>query len=245
MKRLGVLALALAVGAVAGCPRPEPAAPPAEEVPVAGAPKPAAGEPAPPPPAWEGKDVHPILAQVFRERDKLHKRQTGALLTITARWETDPGLEPAVRIYWQIDYDGPRRPFTILKPLAGYSYRDRSVVHFWFPGGAPAGFIMGTGAIAGKQPHKQKDWFAVSADGKPVTGRVGWGGSYLKGRMGQEPAPGDPPMWVQLEHAPIDRGDGYEWPWDPATGRVTRGPAWTVDAWTGELWSPVVRVAVK
>jgi hypothetical protein len=86
--------------------------------------------------------------------------------------------------------------------------------------------------------------FSVAADGKPVVGRLARGGSYLKGKMGDRlPRPGDPPLWVQLEYAAADRGDGSDIVFDPATGARKQGPDWGFDAWTGHLWSPVVEVA--
>src|SRR5947209_7258634 len=134
MKRISELALVLAVGAAAGCGRANPdAAAPAEEAPVADKPPPGA--------AW-GPEVPPALADVFKERDKLHKRQTGALLTITARWEEQPGLAPGVRIDWAIDYDGPRSPFTIVSPALSAWAAGQTTVYFWYMGadGKPAGF---------------------------------------------------------------------------------------------------------
>jgi hypothetical protein len=227
MKTIGMSMLALAVAAVAGCVRPAPEAPAAaEKAVVADDPKPPAA----------GKDVPPALAELVKERNKLHKRQTGALLTITAQWEKDPGIEWAIRVDWSIDYDGPRRPFTILTPGQG---TDPVMAHFWYlkPDGTAAAFTSGWGGlISGPQPLKQKGMFSVSDGGKPVTGRLERGVSYLKGAMGREELrPGDPPLWAQLEYTATDRGDSD----------VLSNEHWTLDAWTGALWSPVVEVTVK
>src|SRR5579885_794498 len=113
MKRLLILAVlgARAMATTAGCGKATPGAPTADEAVSTDGPK---------PPAAEGKDVPPALAEVFKERNRLHKRQTGALLTITAKWETRPGVEPGVVIDWAIDYDGPRQPFTILTPALSF-----------------------------------------------------------------------------------------------------------------------------
>lgn len=99
--------------------------------------------------------------------------------------------------------------------------------------------------MAGKQPHKQKGMYSVAEGGKPVAGRLGRGVTSFKGALGREPSPGDPPLWVQLEYAPTDRGDGYDVVVDPATGLGKPGPVWTFDAWTGRLFSPVVPVSIK
>jgi hypothetical protein len=237
MRTIVVSILVLAVAAVAGCVRPAPEAPAAiAETVVADDPKPPAAV----------QDVPPAVAELVKERNKLHKRQTGALLTITAQWEREPGIAPSVRVYWQIDYDGPRRPFTILTPGQG---TDEARAHFWYlkPDGTAAAFTRGWGGvISGPQPLKQKAWLSVAADGKPVNGKlIVGGGSFLKRFAGRDLRPGDPPLWAQLRYTATDRGDGYEWPVDPVTLEVRQGPAWTLDAWTGELWSQVVEVTVK
>lgn len=87
--------------------------------------------------------------------------------------------------------------------------------------------------------------FSVSDGGKPVAGRLVKPGSSLGGAIGRHPTPGDPRLWMQLEFAPADRGDGVDYLPDPATGGAKPGPAWAFDAWTGRLWSPVVEVAVR
>lgn len=102
----------------------------------------AAGGPVAEPLAAAPAEVPLAMAKVIEERNQLHKRQHGALLTITARWEKDPRFEPAVWVYWSIDYDGPRRPFTILTPGMG---TDGVRAHFWYtnPDGTAVAFVMG------------------------------------------------------------------------------------------------------
>jgi hypothetical protein len=239
MKTIAVSTLALAVAAAAGCEGLAPEAPASAEAKVM------ADDPKPP---AAGKDVPPAIAELVKERDKLHKRQTGALLTITAKWVKEPGVVAGIVIDWQIDYDGPRRPFTVLSPYLGYLAISQTALRFWHPDadGKPTGFKLEAEG-EGKPPTKRKEHFSISVDGKPVTGRIVVGSSaYLKGHFGgREPKPGDPRLWVQLEHAPTDRGDGYDMIRDPATGFATKGPTWTLDAWTGQLWSQVVEVAPR
>jgi hypothetical protein len=226
MKWIGSLALVLAVGVV-GCRGPAGVTPEAtEETAVADEPK---------PPAADGKDVHPALAEVFKERAKLHRRQTGALLTIAARWEkrprggpTGPGL--AVVIDWSIDYDGPRHPFTVLNPSLSPSAAEQTTVHFWYvdTAGRAVPFQLAAGDIAGPWLVRPED-FSVAAGGKPVDGQLEVYEGGLAQRAGRRFRPGDV-LLVQLEHTPRDRGD--------VTGS-------TLDAWTGRLWSqPVALTAV-
>jgi hypothetical protein len=240
MKTIAVPTLVLALAVAAGCVRPAPEAPAAaEEAVVADDPKPPAA----------GKDVPPAIAELVKERNALHKRQTGALLTITAKWEKDPRTEAGIVIDWQIAYDGPRRPFTVLTPRLDFSEPvGQTTAHFWYPGpdGKPAGFKIAAGGPTIWLPPKQKAWFSVAADGKLVAGKISAGGGrHLKRFSGRDLRPGEPRLWVQLGHAPTDRGDGFEWAVNPDTDRVEQGPPWTLDAWTGELWSQVVEVAVK
>ena len=71
---LGVLTLAVVIAGCARSPDPEPR--------VAEQPPPADAKAEPPRPA---REVPPALAAIVKERNALHKRQTGALLTISPR----------------------------------------------------------------------------------------------------------------------------------------------------------------
>ncbi|MBX9581097.1 MAG: hypothetical protein K2X87_12380 [Gemmataceae bacterium] len=252
MSKLGMPALAAAV-ALAGCAGPAPVPP------ATGTGREAAAQEKPPPvaivqmpavfgpepPAAVPKGAAAVLVPIFEERNKLHQRQAGARLIISAEWGKHRGVVPVVGLDWTVDYVGPRRPFVILTPGMG---TDVALAHFWYvtPNGKAAAVTWGWGGvIAGAQPHKRREWFSAAADGKPVAGRLETDGSYLAGKMGQRPRPGDPPLWVQLEYVATDRGDGFDWATDPATTRITLGPYWAFDAWTGRLWSPVVEVTVE
>jgi hypothetical protein len=235
---------AFALGVIltaAGCARPTAPAPPEVEPPPVVEVKAKPPEPA--------REVPAALAAIFKERNALHKRQTGARLTISAKWEKGAQTEYAIAVKWMIDYDGPRRPFTVLTPALSFTAPEQTAAHFWYldAAGTPVAFKL----ASGKQsivpaPHKQKGWFSTAPDGKLVTGTIIVGGRrHLKHHVGRELDPGEPSLWVQLEHAPIDRGDGFEWVQDPRTGVVSEGAPWTLDAWTGKLWSPVVEVAGK
>lgn len=189
------------------------------------------------------------IDEVVKERTALHKRQTGALLTITAKWEMrKPGTGPGVVIDWGIDYDGPRRPFTVFTPVLSKRGVGQTTAYFWYPDadGKAAGFKLESDGEGFLPPIRKED-FSVAADGKPVAGRIVVGsGVRFTGRFGgPEPRPGEPRLWVQMEHAPTDRGDGYQNVRNPDTGLSERVLTFSLDAWTGQLWSPVVEVAVK
>lgn len=191
------------------------------------------------------KNTPPALVAEFRERNQLHKRADGARLTATAKWVKEAGVEAGVAVDWAIDYAGPRRPFAILTPGA---WTDPVVAHYWHlkPDGSVATFTGGWGGPSfGPRPPLHRETFSVSADGQPLTGRLATGSWSFQGALGRIPGPGDPPLWVQLEYAPTEQGDGFDLVYDPVTDRSIRGAEWSLDAWTGRLWSPVVEVAVK
>lgn len=224
---------------VLSCAKPTDSTPAASE-------QPAGDNAKPPEPA---REVPAGLVDILKERNQLHKRQTGALLTISAKWVFDPRAEPVLWIDWAIDYDGPRRPFAILSPQTATG-PNPGFAHFRClkPDGTVSAFSqsMAGGWGDGRQPRKQKNWFSVSDGGRPVAGRLSNGGvSKLNGAAGWELTPASPRLWVQFEYAPTDRGDGYDILVDPVTRNGTRGPDWTLDAWTGHLWSPMVEVASK
>lgn len=199
------------------------------------------------PPVAAPKDVPAELAKMFEERGRLHKRVSGARLTIAAKWVTDPKSEPAIRVDWTIDYAGPRRPFTIAAPWK--SGTDVARAHLWYvrPDGTAAAFTYGWGGPPlDPRPWKDRSEFAVAADGQPLTGRLATGVTSLKGKFGgREPGPEDPRLWAQLEFKATDRGDGFDLVRDPVGRGLVEGPAWSFDAWTGHLWSPVVEVEFK
>src|SRR5262245_57997184 len=153
MKTLTLPILGLAAVLVAGCAKPTDPAPADDEKA-----KPAIDAKVKPM-AEPLKDVPAALVEVFEKQNQLHKRQTGALLTITSKWVHDPGLEPGIRVDWSIDYDGPRRPFTIATIGKGAG-ANPAVVHCWHlkPDGTVATVTwgLGGGAIMGIQPRKQR-----------------------------------------------------------------------------------------
>jgi hypothetical protein len=220
MKRLAVL-IVLTIGLAAGCGGSGAGVPAvAEEAPVAGQDDPG---------VMAVTGLPPALADLLPERAKLRKRQAGAMLTIQAKSGSWSGAEPSTRVYWSIDYTGPRHPFTILSPAQTGSLWHQTMVHFWYADaeGKAVPFKSSSGVGEGPQPLRQKEVFSISADGKPVTGgplAISW--QNLSRLAGRGFNPGDVVL-VQMEHAPTDRGDSH--PQD-----VRR---WTLDAWTGRLWS--------
>jgi hypothetical protein len=221
MKRLAVLVV-LTIGLAAGCGGSGPGVPAvAEEAPAADREDPG---------VMAVLGLPPALTELARERAWLHKRQAGAMLTIKPKSEKDPRFEAAVEIGWSIDYTGPRHPFTILSPGQSVSLPNQTMIHFWHADAegkaVPFNFTFGYGG-EGPQALRQQDAFSVPADGKPVTGDpivLSW--QNLSRHAGRAFERGDVVL-VQMEHAPTDRGDSH-----PRDER-----RWTLDAWTGRLWS--------
>ena len=251
MKTIRLPVLVLAVAA-AGCGRPPPVAvpgtPPTATPPTAATTPPTARtlpgmSSQPVPPAVTTGDVPAVLREVFAERNQLHDRVDGALLTIGVwRWDDpDPRGDHYMRVDWQIEYTGPVIPFRVLKPdLAHWPERGRTILHVWHQdaGGEVGSFVARGGVTMGIDPPRARPLFAHSSDGRPV------GGSTYEimrdqfiGRVFLSNAVQPSSMWAQLEHVTDDRGDKLA---DTPTSA-----AWEPDAWTGRLWSPVVPVVVK
>jgi hypothetical protein len=133
-------------------------------------------------------------------------------------------------IDWQIDYNGPRHPFTVLSPDLFPQAFEQTAIHFWYvgDGGRAIPFRVAAGVIAGAWPVR-KEHFSVAEGSKPVAGQLVVYEGSLSQIAGREFGPGDV-LLVQLEHAPRSRGD------------ETRT---TLDAWTGKLWSQVVAATAK
>lgn len=210
MKMIGVLALVGA--AVSGAPDDTPK------------PKPAAGK----------KETAAQLAERYKVR---HERSNGALLTIKAKaGKTEKGV-PTMVIEWQIDYDGPRPPFTVLKPslerLTMAANQTMLYVYYSNPDGSGGQMRIEAPEFRGDgfPPRPSPADFVTSVPGKPVTG------SFEVWLAREAPKfqphlrrfePGET-IYLQLHHSPTDRGEK-----DPPP----------LDAWTGRLWSAPVPVTV-
>ncbi|MFO0851299.1 MAG: hypothetical protein U0871_22495 [Gemmataceae bacterium] len=216
----------------AGCEPPKPADPPPAKQ----------GEPPPGVHIAGGTSLPPKL---MADRNTLHKRVYGARLTIDPHWVDHRGQaargNPLLQIDWAIDYDGPRRPFIVLKPsLDGYPAAGQTFVRFWHPAtdGTIQTFELRPIRPDNPRSYRNKDEFTVAEDGQTARGRLMYDAPKAREKLGGQ-VQGVPRLWIQLQHAPKDRGSSS--PWGPGP----REEPWELDAWTGELWSPVAEVTWK
>ncbi len=180
--------------------------------------------------AQDEKPKKETLAQLIeRRKGDSHTRFCGAQLTIKARFGKDNGFSQEVLIDWSITYNGPRPPFAIFKPTFEYPSNGETRLYVYYSGQNGEGretFVESPAPDVGF-PYS-KNHFAISKDGKPVSGEV----NIKFGQVEQDPWRLRRPqafeknvkVYVQLSHAPTQRG-GDE-----------------LDAWTGHLMSDVVEV---
>ncbi len=182
------------------------------------------------------KETAAQLAERYKVR---HVRSNGALLSIQAKASRSEKGEPTVVIECQIDYNGPRTPFTVLKPSLErptVGAADQTMLYVYYPNPDGSGGQMRIESpqarAPGPPPRPSPADFVTSVRRKPVAG------SFEVWLTDEAPPfkphlrrfePGET-IYLQLYHAPTDRGAD-----DPPP----------LDAWTGRLWSAPVPVAVK
>jgi hypothetical protein len=169
--------------------------------------------------------------EFYKGRSTLAKRGFGVLLQATAKAAAKPNAPDEITIQWTLDYTGPRPPLIILEPTLERETEGQTAALFYAEGpdqkvytyqvDSPSPVIL-TGV-----PDK---WFLTVDKGKAATGRISI--PAVKVRIGfQATWPeifGETPpvLHVQLWHKPRFRGGD-------------------MDAWTGELFSPVLGLAVN
>ncbi len=180
--------------------------------------------------AQDEKPKKETLAQLIeRRKGDSHTRFCGAQLTIKARFGKDNGFSQEVLIDWSITYNGPRPPFAIFMPTFEYPSNGETRLYVYYSGQNGEGretFVESPAPDVGF-PYS-KNHFAISKDGKPVSGEV----NIKFGQVEQDPWRLRRPqafeknvkVYVQLSHAPTQRGEA------------------DLDAWTGHLMSNVVEV---
>src|SRR5205085_2769 len=135
--------------------------------------------------------------------------------------------------------DGPRPPFTVLKPTLERPTTGQTqlIVYYSNPDGSGSEMRLKSPQFPGPWIPSPGD-FAKSETGKPVTGTI-VARLVDPGPDGHPWHPGSPPtlpgflagktIYLQLEHTPVYRGEDCKPP---------------LDAWTGRLWSAPVAVTV-
>lgn len=178
----------------------------------------------------DDKSRPPTLEDEIARRTRLAKRVNGAKLSIKPSYRSS-GLDRKIVIRWEIDYDGPRHPFTILKP----SYQESNgstTIHFVYNDstGKTQYTHMASRPIYGRYDPSEQN-FAISIDKKPVSGEFTVHQDEVLKAVSLDIAPMSL-LFVQIEHKPLERGEARG-------GLLTK----SLDAWTGMLWSMPTKVA--
>lgn len=166
----------------------------------------------------------------YKGRSALGRRANGVRLQVaTVAPAGDKGDE--IRLDWTLDYEGPRPPLIILEPSLERDTGGQTVVVFYAESKdrRPHGYDMASPPNVGRGAFSPKNFFIAVEKGKQGSGAITVPIAKLREYYTKHwPAQfGDvvPVLWVQLRHKPFDRGSGFD-----------------LDAWTGEVYSPVVKV---
>jgi hypothetical protein len=169
-------------------------------------------------------------------RSQMAKRKNGVLLQATAKIVA--GKEgDEIRLDWTLDYNGPRQPLTILIPTLFDTFGQTTVVFYAEDKDETSLYEYARPSDSWPVPWapfvQNKELFIKVEKGKKGTGTivvpVSKVASYYKEGWGQQFK--DPPkeLYVQLVHAPFDRGEGFG----------------GLDAWTGEVYSPLLKLSLE
>lgn len=161
---------------------------------------------------------------------KLSKRVNGVLLSATAEAKND-----SIEIKWSLDYDGPRPPLIIQKPMYPGNTWYATKIHILVRGAkSEVRAVQFTAPYGpGLPPPLTKEDYVTVEKGKSTSGNMSLAVAEVKARLVKEfPALAGamPPkeVFIQLEHSPTQRGEQF-----------------TVDAWTGRLHSLPSKVTLK
>jgi hypothetical protein len=185
-------------------------------------------------PAADEKPAPPFDIDKFvKGRSELARRVNGVLLQATVT-VAKQGFGEEVNIKWTLDYDGPRPPLIILRPTLKDMTSEQTAAVFY-----AVGKDRNLYEYAMKSPHLDgfvptgsqllKGAFLTLEKGKTATGVLpvpaGKIGGYYRDHWPKQFDDKPPLLYLQLRHKPYDRGllDN-------------------LDAWTGELLAPVVKV---
>ena len=156
------------------------------------------------------------------------------LVRLQTKRGKDFGDQQECHIDWSIDYNGPRKPFTVLQPSFTISSSGQTKLFVYYPqhdGSGSETFVQ--------SPFASGRWSAVGSafitskgDGS-VAGTIAipMGENFHSERSDHPPIlrkfPRGTTIYLQLHHQPTERG------WIDS-----------VDAWTGLLWSEPVALII-
>lgn len=179
---------------------------------------------APSPKSMLSEDAEKYL----QARRDMAQRTNGVLLSATAKYM--PGT---IRITWRMDYDGPRLPLIIQKPIyPKFSFEATriSIILPDAPDSVRSCIITAPPIREGTQPPLGEEDYLRVEKGRTVSGEltipVAKISSAIRDRWPELKERSLPTaLYIQLQHFPWERGELYK-----------------LDAWTGELFTPPMKV---
>lgn len=180
----------------------------------------------------EAQDQAKKNEDFYKGRSTLGGQVNGVRMQVAASVEADFKGDQ-IRLGWTLDYEGPRPPLAILEPSLERHTSGQTAAIFYAESkdGRPHEYELASppnGAF-GVLP---KNFFLTVEKGKNGSGTISVPVEKLRGFYTQhwrEQFGADAPvLHIQLRHKPFDRGAGF-----------------ALDAWTGEVYSRVVKVPLK
>ena len=182
--------------------------------------------------AGDRREVRADAQRFYAGRSGLHRRVNGVLLK--AQMSAHPRNNPTVlQVGWTVDYTGARQPLVILKPSTTEATgQTRLIVYAEDARGRPHQYTIHAPTPQGMYVSK-KQWFVTVPKGESASGVIRASVAdvrsfFLKHWPDRFDAKIAPRLSIQLVHAPTDRGEAHN-----------------LDAWTGQLWSKVLKVDLK
>jgi hypothetical protein len=178
-----------------------------------------------------GRDPKAENQEFYKVRSALAGRRAGAMLQATVAIADGPDRAEEIQLNWTLDYTGPRPPLIILRPSLEDGTAGQTRVILYAEG--KDGRVYEGQLESPTPPLVQgtpKEWFLTIPPGKTATGELKISARRVADCF-QQPWPKQfddtpPILHVQLIHKPHHRGGD-------------------LDAWTGELYTPVLKVPLK
>jgi hypothetical protein len=172
------------------------------------------------------------MTELVTRYSERQRRKHGAKMSITAETRKDQEGKPELVVHWQIDYDGPRPPFTILPPdlQLPTNWQTKLYLYYEAAGRAPQEFLIPSPSFAGRSAIHEEQFVTARSDENRVIGYNVIHPDLVRYRLESgelQTFPTDIDVetcYLQLYHRPTHRSG-------------------SLDAWTGELWSNVTRAS--
>lgn len=171
-------------------------------------------------------------AGYFKDRGRMAARVNGLLLQVSIASNAEPKLA-LTKVDWKLDYTGKRSPCNVLEPSMNRATSGQTEIIVYAEGAGGLRDVTVAARFTKCQYFAERAWFVSIPEGQAVTGSFEFDLTEAKELLLKR-FPRDfradkaPVLYIQVCHKPSDRGAGFD-----------------LDAWTGELWTPVIRLPLK